>query len=191
MNKIVVITLKLLLITLIAGALLGVVNSVTKEPIAEQERKEAEEARRAAFPDAVSFEESTAKITEDYAIIKSVYTALDVGGNEIGIVASVVTKGYSSGLNLTVGIGADGTVKGVVVGSHSETPGLGAKATEDKFRGQYIGKAYTEPLTVVKNPPSADNEVQAITGATITSRGVTDAVNTVAAYYTDVMGGVQ
>ncbi len=191
MNKIVVITLKLLLITLIAGALLGVVNSVTKGPIAEQARKEAEEARRAAFADAVSFEESTAAIPEDFGIIKSVYTALDADGSEIGIVASVVTKGYSSGLNLTIGIGADGTIHGVIVGSHGETPGLGAKATEEKFRGQYTGKTYSEPLTVVKNPPSADNEVQAITGATITSRGVTDAVNTVAAYYTEVMGGAQ
>ena len=191
MNKIVVITLKLLLITLIAGALLGVVNSVTKEPIAEQARKEAEEARRAAFPEAVSFEENTAAIPEDFAIIKSVYTALDADGNEIGIVASVVTKAYSSGLNLTVGVGADGTIHGVIVGSHNETPGLGAEATEEEFRGQYTGKPYTEPLTVVKNPPSADSEVQAITGATITSRGVTDAVNTVAAYYTEIMGGAQ
>ncbi len=191
MKNIVVITIKLLLITLIAGVLLGVVNSVTRGPIAEQARKEAEEARRAAFPEAVSFEESTAAIPEDYAIIKSVYTALDADGSEIGIVASVVTKGYSSGLNLTVGVGADGTVKGVIVGSHGETPGLGAKAAEEKFRGQYTGIPYSEPLTVVKNPPSADNEVQAITGATITSRGVTDAVNTVASYYTEEMGGAQ
>lgn len=191
MNKIVVMTLKLLIITLIAGMLLGVVNSVTREPIAEQARKEAEEARRAAFPEAVSFEESAAAIPEGYAIIKSVYVALDADGNEIGIVASVITKAYSSGLNLTVGIGADGTIKGVIVGSHGETPGLGAKATEEKFRGQYTGKPYDEPLTVVKNPASADNEVQAITGATITSRGVTDAVNAVAAYYNEAMGGAK
>ena len=191
MKNMIVITLKLLIITLIAAILLGVVNSVTKEPIAEQAAKEAEEARRSVFPEAASFEESTSVIPQEYALIKGVHTALDANGDEIGIVASVVTKGYSSGLNLTVGVGADGAVKGVIVGSHNETPGLGAEASEEYFRGQYTGIPYSEPLTVVKNPPSADNEVQAITGATITSRGVTNAVNAVAAYYTEEMGGAQ
>jgi len=206
MKNIIVITLKLLVITVIAGVLLGVVNSITKEPIAAQEQKKADEARQAAFTEAASFEPvfdradtEDAKnvavvdaVPADYSIIQSVYTAKDAGGNDIGIVASVVTKGYSSGLNLTVGIGADGMIKGVVVGSNNETPGLGAKAaTDDKFRTQYTGKPYSQELTVVKTAPSADNEVQAITGATITSRGVTNAVNTVAAYYTKEMGGAQ
>lgn len=191
MKNIIVITIKLLVITLIAGILLGVVNGITKEPIAAQEQKKADEARRAAFPEAAGFEESTLAISEEYAVIKSVYTALDADGSEIGMVVSIVTKGYNSGLNLTVGVGADGTVKGVAVGTHSETPGLGAKVTETEFRTQYAGKPYTQVLTVVKTEPSADNEVQAITGATITSRTVTDAVNTAAAYYTEQMGGAR
>jgi electron transport complex protein RnfG len=191
MKNIIVITVKLLVITIVAAALLGVVNGITKEPIAEQARKEADEARRAAFPDAVSFEALTADIPEAYAIIQSVYTAKDAEGNTIGITAGVVTKGYSSGLSLTVGIGADGAIKGVIVGSHNETPGLGAKAAEDWFESQYTAKPYGQPLTVVKSPPAADSEIQAITSATITSRGVTDAVNTVAAYYTDILGGAQ
>ncbi len=191
MKNIIVITVKLLVITIAAAALLGVVNGITKEPIAEQARKEADEARRAAFPDAVSFQENAAAIPDAYAIIKSVYTAKDADGNAIGITASVVTKGYSSGLGLTVGIGADGAIKGVIVGSHNETPGLGAKAAEDWFASQYTAKPYGQPLTVVKSPPAADNEIQAITSATITSRSVTDAVNTVAAYYADILGGAQ
>ena len=100
-------------------------------------------------------------------------------------------RGYSSGLNLTVGIGADGTIKGVIVGDHGETPGLGAKASDDAFRNQYIGKPIDNPLTVVKTDASDTYDIQAITSATITSRGVTDAVNTAAAFYTDVIGGVQ
>lgn len=205
MKNIIVITLKLLVITVIAGALLGIVNGMTAGPIAEQEKSEANAARQAAFPDAASFElvfdrdetddaanmAAVAEIPADYDIIQSVYTALDADGNTIGIAAGVTTKGYSSGLNLTVGLGTDGTIKGVIVGSNNETPGLGAKSTEPEFQGQFAGKSYSQPLTVVKSAATADNEVQAITGATITSRGVTNAVNTVIDYYTNVLGGAQ
>ena len=189
MKNIIVITVKLLVITVVAAALLGYVNSITVDPIAEQVKKEADAARQTAFADAVSFEKLDAEIPADYAIIQSVYTALDADGNAIGITAAVITKGYNAGLNVTVGISKDGTVKGVIVGGNSETPGLGAKATESWFQTQYIGK--TTPLSVVKTSETGGNEIQAITSATITSRGITDAVNTVAAYYTDVLGGSQ
>ena len=171
MKNIIVITVKLLVITIIAGALLGVVNAVTAEPIAEQQRIAADNARKAAFPEASAFEEMDVDIPEEYAIIQSVFSATDNSGNVIGIVAGIVTKGYSSGLNLTVGIGADGTIKGVIIGDHGETPGLGANATEASFRDQFNGKPIDKPLTVVKTGASDTYDIQAITSATITSRG--------------------
>ena len=191
MKNIVVITLKLLIITVIAGIALGVVTAVTKGPIAEQAEKKATEARQAVFPDAVGFAQMDIDIFEEYGIIKEVYQALDADNNVIGITAAVVTKGYSSGLNLTVGVGADGYIKGVEIGSNSETAGLGAKAPEILAPQFSAGKPYDQPFEVVKHAAENEYQVEAITGATITSKGVTDAVNTVVAFYKQMAGGAQ
>ncbi len=129
----------------------GLVYSITKEPIAQQARAEADIARFEAFPEAESFVAQTEAIPDAFSIIKQVHTALDADGNPIGITAAVVTKGYNAGLNLTVGIGADGVIRGVIVGAHSETPGLGAKAAEDAFQAQYTGKQ-TDTLCMWSNP---------------------------------------
>lgn len=190
MKNIIVIAVKLLIITVVAGLVLGFVNYITKEPIAEQQRIAADEARRAAFPDAAGFEEMAVDIPEDYAMIQSVYRVLDASGEDIGIVAAIVTKGYSSGLNLTVGVGADGTIKGVIMGDHGETPGLGANAAGE-WKENFTGKPYDNPLAVVKGKPADEYEIEAIASATITSRGVTDAVNTATEFYANVIGGAQ
>lgn len=191
MKPIFTITLKLLVITIVAAAMLGYVYSITYEPIQEQTQRKSDEARFKAFPQAVSFEQIPEDIPEQYKIIRSVHTALDKDGNAIGITASVKTKGYGSDLNLTVGLGADGLIKGVVLGAHNETPGLGAKAADADFIGQYTGKPMNKPLDVVKKTPLEQNEIQAIGSATITSKGITLAVNTVIDYYRQAMGGTQ
>ncbi len=191
MKRIIVIALKLVVITVIAGLALGVVNSITKEPIAQQEMKKATEARKAVFPEAADFQKMDIGIPEEYAIIKEVYTALDGEGNAIGITAAVVTKGYSSGLNLTVGVGADGTIKGVNIGSNNESPGFGSKAPEELAPQFSEGRPYDEPFVVVKGSAAGDNEIQAISGATITSKGIVSAVNTVVEFYKQTAGGAQ
>ena len=206
MKSIVKITLNLLVITVVCAVALGAVNYVTAGPIAEQAAAAAQEARQSAYPEAADFKAlydpgveelrdvtlaslvGEAEVPKEYGIIRSVYAALDADGNEIGIVAGVITKGFNSGLRMTVGIAADGTVQGVVVGDNTETAGLGAKASEDEFEGQYAGQQ--APLEVVKANPG-EGEVQAISGATITSRRVTNAVNAVAAFYADMTGGAQ
>ncbi|MFA5676668.1 MAG: FMN-binding protein [Christensenellales bacterium] len=191
MKSVIVITAKLLLITIIAAAMLGYVYSITYEPIELQTRNKSNEARFAVFPDAASFEARTEDIPEQYRIIQSVYTALDADGKALGITADVITKGYSPDMNLTIGLGADGFVKGVILGAHKETPGLGAKAADSSFIGLYTGKPTDNPLTVVKNPPSEKYEIEAISGATVTSKAITQAVNTVIDYYRQVLGGAR
>ncbi len=191
MKNIVVITLKLLIITVIAGIILGVVNGVTREPIAQQTMKEATEARQAVFPGAADFEKMDIEIPEEYAIIKEVYQALDADGNPIGITASLVTKGYNSGLNLSVGVGADGYIKGVKLGSNNESPGFGSKAPEELLPQFDAGKKYDQPFEVVKHPVENENQIEAISGATITSKGIINAVNTVVDFYEQMAGGAQ
>ncbi len=188
MKKIVVLTTKLLVITIIAGGLLGVANAITKEPIAAQEAKAADEARFAAFPSAVAFVKMDIDISEDYSLIQNVYTAQDAQGTDLGVTMGIKTKAYNAGLNLTVGLSAEGTITGVVIGSNQETPGLGAKASQPKFIDQYNDVPFDTPLVVVKMAPTSQYEIQAIASATITSDGVTYAVNKAVEYYTQILG---
>ena len=88
----------------------------------------------------------------------------------------IVTNGYSKGgLDMLVAMNADGTVKAVSVVTLGETPGLGTKVNDSGFLSQFNEKS--GELTVVKKQPSSDNEIQAVTGATRSSNGVTMAVN--------------
>lgn len=177
------ISLILFLITAISALLLAYVNDITAPLIAANEEKSIQEALRVVMPDADSFEQKEAgadakaaeekydsKITELYDAKKD--------GETIGICAIVETKGYDTGLQSAIGVGADGAVTGVEIIAHQETPGLGAHAEDDEFRSQYTGKS--GEISVVKSS-AGENEINAISGATITSDGVTRAVNTVTA----------
>ena len=178
-NSILNLTLRLVIITLCAGLILGFVYAITKDPIEQQQIKKATEARQMVLPDAADFEEiALTGIDYDeatYGIIQAVYKGTK-DGQVAGYTFDIVTKGYKPGLSLTVGIAADGKVTGVEIGTHEETPGLGANATNPDFLGQFVGK--DGPIAVVKTPSGAENEVQALTGATLTSKGVANAVNT-------------
>lgn len=177
---------KLLAITLIAGILLSVTYAITKESIEQQAIKEATLARQEVLPEAQDFELLDAELdAEKYGAISEVYVGKDASGNIIGATFKMVLKGYSAGLNLTVGVAEDGTVTGVKVGSNEETPGLGAKATESAFQDQF--KGLTVGIEVVKNNPQG-NQIQALTGATITSRAVTQGVNMACDCYSEYIG---
>lgn len=170
--------LRLVIITVCAGLILGLVYAVTKDPIAQQELKKATEARQAVLPDAQEFKEiALSGIDYDhdkFSAITEVYEGV-ANGQPAGYTYSIVTKGYKAGLKLTIGIGADGKVAGVQITGHDETPGLGAKAVDSEFTDQF--KEADGPIVVAKSPTGAVNEIQALTGATITSKGVANAVN--------------
>ena len=82
---------------------------------------------------------------------------------------------------LSIGFDADGTITGVGIRETSDTPGLGLKAKDDDYRNQYVGKN-CESLSVTKSGSASDTEINAISGATITSNATTNAVNA-ALYY--------
>lgn len=161
--------LTLFVICSVATALLGVTNHVTA-PIIEQLAIETEiKSRQVVFADAKSFGEA-----EVLADGTSVVTALDDAGNVIGHVVVNTAKGYGGDISVMTGVDAEGKVTGVNILSHAETAGLGAKAAEQSFRDRFIG--LIGGITVSKDK-AGDNSIDAITGATITSRAVTDAVN--------------
>lgn len=200
MNKIIKNTLILTAITLISGFLLGLVYEVTKAPIATAQEKAKQEAYRQALPDADSFEpyagfngSKAAKVLKEagYADddISEAVVAADENGGDIGYVITVVShEGYGGDITLSVGIMEDGTIKGVEILSISETAGLGMKAAEADFRDQFRDKK-VDSFSYTKNNEKGDDKIDAISGATITTNAVTNAVDSALIYFQNMLGG--
>lgn len=190
MNKIVKNAIILTVITLVAGLGLGFVYEITKDPIAQAEDAAKKEAWQQVFPEA-SLEEFEAidvdaeiaeQVISDLGIKATVDEVCTVNGGDDGYVITTTDKeGYGGNIQITVGITNDGTVNGVSILSISETAGLGMRATEPAFYGQYQGKQ-TDKFVVSKDGGEGE-PIDALSGATITSRAMTGAVNAALAYY--------
>ncbi len=183
-NKIIKDALVLLAITLVAGVALGLVYEVTKDPIAQGQEKAKQEAYAAVFEGA-SFEEDanvTAKVNElgksyDGAMVTEVLAAKGSDGAVAGYVMSLTAKeGYGGAITLSMGVKKDGTITGLSVLEASETAGLGAKCKEPEFQQQFPGK-HGPKMEVVKGGGAGETQIDAISGATITSKAITKAVN--------------
>lgn len=199
MNKIIKNTAVLTAITLVAGCLLGLVYEVTKEPIAVAQENAKQEAYRAVLADAENFVEYTdfdaaeaeeiiseAGYTDD---VDEVVVAEDASGKAIGYVVSVTSHdGYGGDISLSVGILNDGTVKGIEMLSISETAGLGMKANEAEFKDQFKDKQ-VKKFAYTKSGEEGDDKIDALSGATITTNAVTNAVDTALVYFQNMLGG--
>jgi len=199
MNKIVKDALMLALITLVAGFLLGTIYEITKEPIKKQQELAKQESYKAVFKDASDFESSEADLTEAAAIleengygkeaIEEVMEAVDENGETLGYVMSVITnEGYAGEIKIAMGIQNDGTVNGVDILKITETAGLGMKAAESEFKDQYSNKN-VEKFVYTKSGAASDEEIDAISGATITTNAVTNAVNSGICFFNSIAEG--
>ena len=188
-------------ITVVAGALLGYVNEITKDPIKEQELLSKQEAYKSVFAEAASFDEYTdATIEEldayiadngyDQESVNEVLTASDASGEKIGYVLGVIThEGYGGDISVYVGVADDGTVKGVDILSISETAGLGMRADTDEFKSQFADKNVSR-FSYTKTGKTADYEIDALSGATITTNAMTNAVNAALTCFEKIGGGM-
>lgn len=190
MNKIIKNTIILTVITLVSGLLLGLAYEVTKDPIARSEENAKREAWQAVFPDASedAFEQIdvdqdiAASVIKDLGISATIDEVCTVDGGDTGYVITATDgEGYGGDIQVTVGITADGTVSGVSFLSISETAGLGMKATEPSFYEQYVG-VQAEQFYVSKDGGQGE-PIDALSGATITTRAVTGAVNAALGYF--------
>ncbi len=175
-------------ITLVAGAGLGAVNHVTEGPIERAKQEAKAEARRTVFPEVAQFLEddysaALAQASEELeglgigsTTLDECVTAADASGEKLGYVVTATSKGYNGGVTVSVGIASDGTIRGIEFLTLAETPGLGMKAGEPEFKDQFAGKN-AQRLKVSKTGASSGDEIDAISGATITSTAVTNAVN--------------
>ena len=193
--------LVIFVITLVAGALLGAVYQVTKEPIRIQKEIAGQKADQAAFPGA-DFEDYAGfdKASADSVLntnpswsgvsIDSVRVA-NAGGNKAGYVLQITSKGYGDDITYKLGICDDGTVNGVSIISIAETPGLGMNA-EKVLVPQFDDVAIPDPMfTVVKTDDELSETINTISGATITTRAITNGVNAGLAYYEQVLKEVK
>ncbi|NLZ81593.1 MAG: RnfABCDGE type electron transport complex subunit G [Clostridiales bacterium] len=179
-------------ITLIAGLALGFTNEKTKDAIANQGLSANLAAYEAVYPDAenYSYESSLTKVVEesietfkglrdDYGLIvvNEILEAQDASETVLGNVISIISKdGYGGNITFVIGIDLEGTIKGVEITEHSETNDLGSKITEDEFKSQYTGKN-VDSFVLTKTGASADNEIDAVSGATISSNAANNAIN--------------
>lgn len=199
MNKIVHDTMILTAFTLVLGLLLGIVYGITKEPIEKVNYEKTQAAYKNVFSDADVFEEygefdkeaANALVTEaGYKDeLSDVQVAKDGSGTVLGYVITVTAKDASqASITFSVGIREDGTVNGYSITDIAETPGLGMKAEEAAFYSQFEGKA-VDSFSVVKSAPAADNEIESISGATITSAAMANGVNACLVYFQNEFAG--
>lgn len=166
-NKIVKLAIILFAISAVVALLLGLVNMVTEDRIAFLEKEKQDRAMQEVLP-ASSYDELT--YTGDNANVLNVFKAGDKG-----YVVKVVESGSQGNVEMIVGLDTSYTVTGVSIVKHSETSGLGAVAAStgadgQNFRAQFVGLTKAD---VTKD----GGTVEAITGATITSRAVCRGVN--------------
>ena len=197
-NRIIKDTIAITVITLVAGLALGVVQDITADPIAKQEAQAKQDAYKAVFADADSFE--TVDVDADamqsyldengYAAqsIDETMLAKDASGNELGYAFTVTTsEGYGGDIQFSMGVTTDGVLNGISLLSISETAGLGMRAGEvlvPQFENKDVDR-----FTYTKTGSTADSEIDAISGATITTNAVVNGVNAGLVYFDEFLKG--
>lgn len=171
-------------ITLIAGLVLGFVYEVTKEPRRLQQEKAIAEACSAVFEEAASFEALEYTVSEGLAAELSeagvktgdAYEALDEAGIRLGyVLEATTTEGYGGNITIYLGVTNAGILNGISILEIDETPGLGMRADEvltPQFREKEV-----QEFTYTKTGSRSDSEIDAISGATVTTKALTNAVN--------------
>ncbi|HAS73312.1 MAG TPA: electron transporter [Clostridiales bacterium UBA8960] len=172
--------LVLLIVSLVAALALGMTNEVTKDKIAEQRFLANELAKKEVLSIAAVFEDITGEnlemLKDKFQPITEAYLGKDANGDVIGYVFKSTPTGFGGNIEVVTGIDVDGNVTGLRVGSHNETPGLGAKAKDEAFFGQYAGKSAASEIGTSKTSATG-NDIQAITGATISSVAISNGAN--------------
>ena len=182
----------LTLIAALAGVALSGVFSVTKDPIEKQELAAKTASYKEVCPDAATFEvpdgaeEKLQEAAGSTTRVNEAYIAKDAAGNTIGYALNVSSKGFGGDVTLALGLTADGSITGISFTELNETAGLGMRADEPAFKEQFAGKSGT--LNLVKGD-AGDGEISAITGASVTSNAVINAVNEGLSFYETVLKG--
>lgn len=200
MSKIIKDAIILTVITLAAGFGLGFVHDITVAPIEKANNEKKQKAYEAVMPDAkggfepVKVDDSKMADVLSAGFEKQTVTEIvegkDEAGNVIGYVLTVISnQGFGGPIEMSLGISSkeNGKITGLDFLSMSESPGLGDNAKKPEFKDVNFKDKAVEKFEVVKGSSSSDNQVVAITGATISSEAVTQGVNAALLYYKDAL----
>ncbi len=184
-------------ITLVAGFLLAFVHELTKEPIRLQEEKAVQEACASVFASADHFEQLqytfletplAAELAENGVKPGAIYGALDAAGNTLGyVIETTSTRGYGGNIVIYTSVTVDNTINGISFLEISETPTLGLEA-EPVLGPQFVGKEAAQ-FTYTKTGSASESEIDAISGATVTTEAVVNAVNGAVKIAAELMRG--
>ena len=216
MKKLIKDALVLFGITLVAGLLLGIVYEITKEPRARQAELTRLNAFKMVFSeyldkheefhqldyknisfsdvdlstlDSLNDDLSKAGYSKKKVVVNEAVRA-DIGDKYIGYAVTVTAKGgYGGDIKFTVGFLLDGTVTGISYLSITETAGLGMEAKSTSFTKKFVGKKGGSFVVDKDNSEGLPNEIDAISGATITSRAVVQGVNAAYIVFNNIVGG--
>lgn len=170
--------LSLFSICLVCSVLLAFTNKSTKDIIARRQTDAENNSKASLVSEACEFSDALTISANGSEYIY--YEALGEDKSVIAYIFTTSSKGYGGELRVMTGVDVNGLVTGVVPVVLNETPGLGMKAGNADFLKQYTGKS--QSIGVMKNS-AGENDIQAISGATVSSRAVTDAVNTALKVY--------
>ena len=174
-------TLTLLGICAVVALLLGVVNSVTKPIIDEIQAEKTAAAMSQVLP-----ADEYQKVETAYPNVTALHKALS-GGEQVGYVVEVTASGFGGMLSMVVGVDMDGAVTGVSVTDNSETANIGTKVVNDQsVLDRFIGMSHEGGEITVN---SGSNRFDGVSGATVSSKGVTAGVNTALAAVAEQKGG--
>ena len=174
-------TLTLLGICAVVALLLGIVNQVTAPIIAEIQAEKTAAAMSQVLP-----AEEYQPVETDYPNVTAMNRALS-GGETVGYVVEVTASGFGGTMSMVVGVDMDGAVTGVSVTDHSETANIGTKVVDDQaVLDRFIGMSHGDGEITVN---AGTNRFDGVSGATVSSRGVTAGVNTALAAAAEQKGG--
>ena len=181
-------------ITVAASLSLAMVNSITKDPIARQNEKIIQDSYRSVFKEGQNFDNNKQinqlvknfpnvikdkkyNFGENGIVIDDVLVVTNDKKELIGHVVKVTTEdGYGGDITLVVGIDTNNEITGIEVLSIDETVGLGMNAKNDNFKNQYYHKSVTD-FKITNTDKQNEDEIDALSGATITSSAFNNAIN--------------
>lgn len=166
MRNVLRLSITLAVVGILSASLLTYINGVTAPIIAERQEAEYRQALELYFPGFESFE--TERLDDDYFDL--IY---DSSGNLIGIMSTIQQQGYDGYITYNLPVDDEGKILGLLVVSHSETPGIGDVITTDPFKEQFLGKNYEDPIT-------AGEDVDAVSGATVSTSAMINSIRRVA-----------
>lgn len=180
----------LLLISAVSAGLLAVVNGMTVDVIAQAEFEKSVEAYQEIYGDkADTFEPiddaKKAALVEKYGDIQDVFVAKK-GDEVVGYGINHKTNGYGGEMTNAIGLLNDGTIAGFRNIQNAETPGIGTQITEPTYFKGFEGKTFKNGEVKGNKEPAAEDEIPLITGATVSSTGVLEGINSILPAYEEI-----